>query len=824
MPTSRQLLFEIEDPVPELAALAGAFRDLYDELRVRLFACVADRIPGAETTGDRLVVPVRLPRAEQSEAAVDPDLARRVREILTAWGATDIDIPSNRLTWWDGRKMRIGGALRTLYDVSRSPERWKREVARLQSARPDLPEPPRPDPETLRSLLERFPQLVQKARTQRQALDEPVAVLTFDPVENAHRSARRAWVTCYDPERYHTPSDAWRNCALGLARGDLVLWLTDRSDAQSLRRPLARTAIDAYLSATGPGIMLDAEETHGEAPLWWPRWVADFVRTVNRLCATEKVDIYRQPARPVTREVVRSAFGGVPSFLDPERQDLRPLATPLLVLPRDASLDDLVAFLRRVSTQQEAETDLVESIFYAVAGHPLADGLALHLLKDRTLAERLVRFFGELALRFPPLAPYLLKSRDSGQLRRILATRQDVRRVLNAAFQHVEPREVVNSRNIDFFREILSDASQFGTDIRNALIDAIGMDNIDDTTLGRFLSAVAATVLDHRRRQPEDVELIRRIYEAGRFPAAFREFSRTAGDDTKALLSRIAVLWLLASVHPDPSILRPFLEDALRSGAGRFPPVHSFASFRGLRRMLGDIVGAIGRPGPLAEAWLRILRADTPTEAFLAWKRHGKAAGIGPEMLWDSCDADEARRLVSMIPAPEEALFVVRTFPCVLHDAEAFRALLSGPGAERIAAGIAKPEVLRAALRPTAPTPLPEPFLEFLARHWDRIRRTGFVPPLRPILVSLTEFDRPDLLERLIISSDSDDFRNFVRHFRWRGAHVLARALRRLLRAHPDRIVSLLRELDHATLDSLVGAVGKVDSQLAGLLRSSFGP
>lgn len=294
-------LYEVVDPHPEIAKFAKQFADLYVALREQFVDCITRRFPEAEVLSDRIVFPYTGPpiteKAGSALTGSDLDI-EQMQRFLWQWGARDIDIASNRLTWWDGRKMRIGRALQFISELSRRPDWREYELSRRKT----WLERKGADPDTSRNLLDlpnRLPQpealsrwtaaLAQRAaprheREDRETASDPfAAVLTFDPVENAHRSARRGWTSCYDPERYEDPLDAWKRLACSLVRGDLVIWLTKRSDIETLARPVARTALSVRVGLDG-GFHLEPQETYGSAGHSWRIFVERLVSALNRTC------------------------------------------------------------------------------------------------------------------------------------------------------------------------------------------------------------------------------------------------------------------------------------------------------------------------------------------------------------------------------------------------------------------------------------------------------------------------------------------------------------------------------------------------------------
>lgn len=299
-------LYEVANPWEPLVRVATRFRDAFEDIGRRLLPCVAKAIRGAELAGDRVIVPIPSRfaggRAPSNETAGLGQMA----SVLKAWGARDIDFARNTLTWWDGRSMRIGRALVLLSELAARPDwrdreferrsKWIEERERRGQSLPVPREvllrlPDRlPPTETFREWQIALARSVRPGARGARRGDELVAVLTVDPVENAHRSTRRGWTSCYDPEQHYDPERAWSRIVCALAQGAVVLWLTNRGDATRLASPTGRSAINVLVNRMDPKSLRlrpEPDGPYGEVPEWWQQFVSWFTDRVNARCGKE---------------------------------------------------------------------------------------------------------------------------------------------------------------------------------------------------------------------------------------------------------------------------------------------------------------------------------------------------------------------------------------------------------------------------------------------------------------------------------------------------------------------------------------------------------
>lgn len=279
-----------------LVRLAAHFTDQYDELASRLLPGLQRAFPKGRPTEHGFVIPIRH-RGPKREAI--PDEAAEMITFLEAWGARDIDLRSNMLTWWNGQVMRIGRALTQL--ASRCDSRnWREKEARYRKGTEweghELPE--LPDRATIAKWQDQLCRFVDKSARHGRRRDL-VAVVCFDPVEIAHKSTGRGWTSCHDPGRrgdddFDSP---WRYTLHGLCCGRIVVWLTRESDAEALDNPIGRTVFDVFFADDDPRhfcVEIDNQSSYGDLPPWWDRWIHDFEKKIEKTCGN-RPGVYRMP-------------------------------------------------------------------------------------------------------------------------------------------------------------------------------------------------------------------------------------------------------------------------------------------------------------------------------------------------------------------------------------------------------------------------------------------------------------------------------------------------------------------------------------------------
>lgn len=263
-------LTEISRPHPRLVRLARKYEGPYRRLADMVLPRIAG-MPGVTVSG-----PVAyLPTDALTDDVVEEDKTearKEIERVLSAGGYTVADYRVGTAIGPDGRIIRIG---KILHRAAKGkvpgidPEQAKQALAAFAA-----------DP-TRRS--------VSVARQGKQLL----TALSFDPVEAAHMSTKRGWVSCRTvAPRTPIPDVLVRD----LESVTITAWLI-REDDRRIDDPLARACVRVFFDAEGKHVLFIPEETvYGSAHPKWIRELQGLASRLNRIFA-ESPGVYRPRAR-----------------------------------------------------------------------------------------------------------------------------------------------------------------------------------------------------------------------------------------------------------------------------------------------------------------------------------------------------------------------------------------------------------------------------------------------------------------------------------------------------------------------------------------------
>lgn len=640
----RVRLDEISEPYEPLRLAAAFFENHYRKLAENARSCLLKAFPGAREADGNIVIPIGPVGGRRVQTEPDED-AEELLDYLRSWGARDINLTANTLTWWDGRKMRIGRALTLLGELSRRPDwrvyeterRRKWIEGRRARGLPVLGDAERllevptviPDAETITRWMKTVEgRTARGARVTRRG--ELVAVVSFDPVENAHRSARRGWTSCYDPEGYRTPSYAWRMVLCSLAATDLVVWLTYADDARRLDRVIARTGLNVLQRRNGGGVIVEEQETYGSPPRWWKEWVREFIERVRKSCGS-RPGVYERlrqfPRGFDPRELELPGFEGMGSEVEIDEEEPVVLARKFVLPNTPETLKEMFTVaLDRAGDWRDLLELLCHPEFYkALDEIPNGRGMFVRfLVGDRNIARKIAGLLrgSEAIVRCPPvvlaaiiaapdtLEPFADDPHAAGKILEALGI------MLSEGTNGVVPearlvRYKDNAALLDRIAESAADGKE--VTVHWGFLAAGGVVKPSEVAFGNAVKRIAL--------QPE---LIAKI--AADLPA----------DETaRVLLKNVGSVeaWNMGNFVAAISALEPEVSDqwtvkellrALISRGGRHV-LKAKVKLEGRYDYVGELtrlLGKYGRKDRFLGAWLDVLRANDILSFWRAIKKH----------------------------------------------------------------------------------------------------------------------------------------------------------------------------------------------------------